>query len=308
MKNGGQSDEVAFTPPERLRDRTVTTEGSLPSSGGPKFSRKRVGEEIRRLRNEAMLSQGQLGKLVRASGARISRLETGETAPDLALVMNILEALKVDKELTSTLILVAREANEQMWWKTSGMPERQAAFAELEGTSRRICEYSMVFFPGLLQCPEYVEIRYADRESAIAVDGQAAAAGRVKRQEILRREGDRVKYTAILDEGLLRRQTAPSRVMTKQLRYLVEMASLPTVDLRVVPLNVRFSQYSPPLTAFFLFDVGASERVAVVEAETNELTVTDKSQVQRYEVLWDRIFQVSLSPEKSIELIQGVDT
>ncbi|MGH3735174.1 MAG: helix-turn-helix transcriptional regulator, partial [Micromonosporaceae bacterium] len=65
---------------------------------GPMFSRTRLGQEVRRLRNERKLSQAQLGIMVRSSGARISRLENGETSPDLALVMNIVEALELDPE------------------------------------------------------------------------------------------------------------------------------------------------------------------------------------------------------------------
>lgn len=303
-----RSGEVAFAAAEGLRRRTVSPgEDGLATTAGPRFSRRQVGEEIRRLRVAADLSQGQLGKKVRASGARISRLETGETQPDLALVMNILETLEVDEELSRTLILIAREANEQMWWKTSGLPDRQKAVAELENTSNLLRVYSAAVIHGLLQTPRYMEVRYTDREASREIDIPAAIDGRQERQKILTRKNNPLKYLVVIEENVIRRPTAPEVVMREQRRHIVEMASLPNVEIRVLPYAAELAYFSPPMTSFELFAVSETKLVAAVEIESVETQITDEMQVERYRIHFDRLLAASLSPSKSIDLIEGVD-
>lgn len=158
------------------RVRVVGAAG-LPSGDHIGFQDPNRGQEIgERTDAEAALLVGQLrqrgqtgglrvgGAKVGASGARISRL-AGETAPDLALMMNVLDYFEVPEPEQKRLIALARQANEQTWWKISGMPARQAAFAELESTATSIPEYSMVFVPGLLQTTAYATVRYSDTEA-----------------------------------------------------------------------------------------------------------------------------------------------
>ncbi len=307
-KDDRSSAALEFTAAKGLRERTTAQAKELQSvsiTHGPMFSRTRLGEDLRRLRTERKLSQAQLGVMVRSSGARISRLETGETAPDLALVMNIVEALEIDAMDQKALITLAREANEQTWWRVSGMPARQAAFAELEASASGIREFSFVFVPGLLQTAEYAQVRYSDLEAGVPVDDEAGLAGRLERQKVLTRPDNPVAYTAILDESVLRRRTAPHEVMRAQRSHLVEMASLPNVDIRVLPFDAEIDYLSPPLNAFVLYSIKHSPGVTVVETETSEVQVTDEDQTRRYDVLFERVQNAALDPAQTLNLIGG---
>ncbi|MGH2601242.1 MAG: helix-turn-helix domain-containing protein [Dehalococcoidia bacterium] len=314
-KDHARRDGLDFSPSEDLRERMsrapqreTKETADVTATPGPRFSRNRVGEEVRRLRTQHDLSQAELGAMVGCSGARISRLEKGDTTPDLALVMNILDALEVDAELQQRLIALAREANQQYWWRVSGMPERQAAFAELEASSRSIRQFALIFVPGLLQTPDYTQVRHADREANVPADEEAATAGRLERQSVFTRAANPVQYTAILDEGLLRRRTAPPEVLAAQWRHLAEMAALPNVEIRVLPLDAELDYFSPPLTSFALYRLTHSPDMAVVETETGEMQITDEDQIQRYEALFARVEKASLSPKQSIARITGGET
>lgn len=280
----------------------------MASGDGPRFSRLRVGDEIRRLRLAQELTQAQLGGKVGASGARISRLETGETAPDLALVMNVLDYLEIAEPDQKKLITLARQANEQTWWKVSGMQTRQAAFAELESTATTIREYSMVFVPGLLQTADYAQTRYSDIEGQLPFDAEAAIAGRQERQKILTRPKKPVQYEVLIDKLALSRNTAPADVMAAQRQRLVEASRLPNVELRVLPLDVALPYYTPSLNSFTVFSFASSSDVVVVETETTEAQSTDDDQLSRYRCLYSRLREAALPPEDSITLIQGDTT
>ncbi|WP_163509435.1 helix-turn-helix domain-containing protein [Fodinicola acaciae] len=273
-----------------------------------RLGRLRFGDELRMLRVAAGLSQIELGKRCGCSGTRISRLETGEVTPDVALVMNIMDALEVPPQQANVFIKQARDANDRAWWKTSGMPERQAAFAELESDARRLRVFSLMFVPGLLQTADYMAVRFRDTEAVLPIDDGSAIVNRQERQKILSREGDPTTYAVVLDESVIRRRTAPVEVQAGQLRHLIEVAGLPNVDLRVLPFNADVKHAAPPLNSFYLFDIGNSPEVAVVETETKELHVTASEKITRYEVLFNRVHQASLSQQETIDLIRGVGT
>ncbi|WP_390624352.1 Scr1 family TA system antitoxin-like transcriptional regulator [Fodinicola feengrottensis] len=152
-----------------------------------------------------------MGNRCGCSGTRISRLENGEATPDVALVMKILDVLETPPDQAKILIRQARDANDRGWWKTSNMPEREAAFAELEAEARRLRVFSLMFIPGLLQTAAYMALRYADKEAAMPVDDEAAIAGRRERQKILDRDDSPTKYAVVLDESVIRRRTAARR-------------------------------------------------------------------------------------------------
>lgn len=273
-----------------------------------RLGRLRFGDELRMLRVAAGLSQTELGNRCGCSATRISRHETGEVTPDVALVMNIMDALEVPPQQAKILIKQARDANDRAWWKTSGMPERETAFAELESDARRLRVFSLIFIPGLLQTPAYMAVRYADKEAAVPVDDGSAIAGRQERQRILDRDDNPTAYIVVLDEGVFHRRTAPADVLVEQINHLVEVASHPNIDLRVLPFGANLSYPAPPLNSFYLFDIGDSPEVAVVETETKELHVTASEKIARYEVMFNRVYQASLSQQESIDLIRGVGT
>lgn len=273
-----------------------------------RLGRLRFGDELRMLRVAAGLSQTELGNRCGCSATRISRHETGEVTPDVALVMNIMDALEVPPQQAKILIKQARDANDRAWWKTSNMPERQAAFAELESDARRLRVFSLMFVPGLLQTPDYMAVRFRDTEAVLPVDGDSAIASRQERQKILSREDDPTTYAVVLDESVIRRRAAPASVQADQLQHLIGVASRPNVDLRVLPFDAALDHESAPLNSFYIFDVGSSPQVAVVETETKELHVTASERILRYEVLFDRVSRASLTPEESIDLIRGVGT
>jgi transcriptional regulator with XRE-family HTH domain len=273
-----------------------------------RLGRLKIGDELRMLRVAAGLSQTELGKRCRCSATRISRLETGEVVPDVALVMNIVEALEVPPDQAKVLIKQSRDANDRAWWKTSGMMEREVAFAELESTARQLRVFSLMFIPGLLQTPAYMAVRYRDQEATVPVDDQAAIAGRQERQKILDRVDEPTKYAVVLDESVIRRRTTPADVHVEQLKYLVEVASRPNIDLRVLPFDANLDRDSPPVNSFYMFDVGTAPQLVVVLTETKELHVNASEKIARYEVLFDRVSRASLSPEESVDLIKGVGT
>ncbi len=273
----------------------------------PYVRRLRLADEVRSLRQDAALTQEQLGRLIGKSRADISRLESGHTV-DLADVLGILEALGVGGERWTQIMTIAREASETGWWEShKSMGERQTLIADLEAGASAIRAYEQTFVPGLLQIPEFVRARSVATATLEPVSGtvDGILAGRAGRQRMLRRPGGPT-LEVIVDEVAVRRLAAPAHVVKKQLYHLATAVNNdPHVTLRVLPVHALIKDFTVPRSAFTIFtypDPGDPDVVAV-DTVTSDLILTAKDQVAPYDRLYERLREAALPPEESIELL-----
>jgi transcriptional regulator with XRE-family HTH domain len=279
----------------------------------PYVRRLRLGTELRALRAEAGLTHEQVAKRIGVSRAQISRLENGHVV-DQADVMKILDALGVQGERWTQMMTIAREAGERGWWEsTRGMGERQALSANLEAGATTIREYHQTFLPGLLQIPEYARAR---TEAGTEVEPSAftavgVLAGRAGRQRMLRRPGAPA-YEVILDEGAVRRMTAPPDVLKAQLYHLTSVCNngQPDVTLRVLPVDARIAGYAVPRSAFSIYTYAdpGDPAVVAVDTVTSDLILAEPDDVTPYEQLYARLRDAALPPADSLTLLTKAAT
>ena len=110
-------------------------------------------------RREALTLEQVCDRLGWASTSKLSRIELGQSRPDLADVLDLLDSTR-SVAAREALIVIARDAaTGRGWWKTLGeMSERQRTYAELEAGRRDIVEYQPTVLPGLLQTPGYARV------------------------------------------------------------------------------------------------------------------------------------------------------
>src|SRR5262249_53466076 len=84
----------------------------------PTGRRKRLGIELRRLREQAGLTCEEVGRRLECSGTRISRMETGRIAVRPGDARELLELYGVTGPEADALVQLAREARRKGWWHT----------------------------------------------------------------------------------------------------------------------------------------------------------------------------------------------
>lgn len=282
----------------------------MPSSASPVVRRVRLGVELRRLRHRESLTLEQVcGRLGWASTSKLSRIELGQSRPDLADVLDLLDVYAVPPDRRDALIVIARDAaTGRGWSKALGeMGERQRAYAELEAGAARIVEYQPAVVPGLLQAPGYARLRVtAGSLLSDGVDVEADVRARAVRQEVLRRPGA-PHYTALLDERVCDPGGLPDGVWREQLSQLVAAAELPQVEIRLLPRDAVPHGGVHPLAAFsyYAHPDPADPRTVLVETLTADLRLVDETDIARYERLIDWLSAAALPAEKSAELLAG---
>jgi len=306
-------------------------EQPIPS---PNLRRRRLGGELRRLREHAGLTGEQVIERVKwASASKLSRLENGRSRPGVGDVMDLLDLYGVTGTERDDLVGIARDAGNTRAFLNSYavMTSLQRAYAELEAGCTEIQEYGAVIIPGLLQTSAYAKVRIlaarplvemvdertAGRRTILqkatnhrtanqkrnADDPDTEVAARQSRQSMLLRENGAPKYTAVLEEAAVSLRCGPPDVMVAQLKHLLTMAQLPNVTLRMLPPNATVASWYLSETAFSIYHFADPEDLSAVAIETlaADMIVNDVPVLERYGQVFDWLCEAARSPQESID-------
>ena len=275
---------------------------ALPTS--PTIRHQRLGHELRQLRrNQGLTLEQVCVQLEWASTSKLSRIELGQSRPDLADIMDLIDVYAVSLAEREKLIIIARDAAATRgWWRAlSDMGRRQRAYAELEASAATIFQYHQFLVPGLLQTPEYARGRVnSGRDIYGDLDIEADARARAARSALLRREHP-PQYETVLDEAVLRRTVGAPDVMKEQLRHLVEIAELPNVRIQVLPFEAKLHDWFVPHTSFSVYNFPdpADPRTVVLETVTSDIHLTDDEDVVLYARIGRWLQEAALPPDES---------
>ncbi|MGH3794519.1 MAG: helix-turn-helix domain-containing protein [Pseudonocardiaceae bacterium] len=208
--------------------------------GGPTVLRIVVGTHLRRLREAAGITREAAGEAIRASHAKISRLELGRVGFKDRDVVDLLTLYGVDDGVDrSALLGLARQANAHGWWHSYGdvVPSWFETYVGLEQAASIIRSYEVQFVPGLFQTEDYARaVARLGHPGESDEEIECRVGLRMERQELLTRP-QAPSLWAVMDESALRRPLGGVQVMRAQLRRLIEVATLPNITLQIVPFR-----------------------------------------------------------------------
>ncbi|MFC4017270.1 helix-turn-helix domain-containing protein [Micromonospora sp. GCM10011542] len=278
-----------------------------PAIPSPILRRRRLGLELRRLREAAGLTGDQvIERIGWASASKLSRLENGRSRPDPDDVGVLLDLYGAEPALHEELLGITREAGDMRGWLKNYpvMTQQQRGWAELEAGCTEISEYNPVLVPGLLQTAGYAQVRIVSArqvghgagEPEDGEEPETEVQARLARQSLLTREPDAPRYTAVLEEAALGRRAGPPEVLREQLVQLCELALLPNVTLHVLPRDTQIGNWYLPPTAFSLYrfaDPLDPETVAI-EGGFTDVMSTEANALNRYKVVFEWLCTAAL--------------
>ncbi|MFI9639438.1 helix-turn-helix domain-containing protein [Micromonospora sp. NPDC051925] len=281
-----------------------------PAVPSPILRRRRLGNDLRRLREAAGLTGDQvIERIGWASASKLSRLENGRSRPDPEDVSVLLDLYEADAELREELLVITDEAGDMRAWRRSYpvMTQQQLGWAELEAGCAQIREYNPVLVPGLLQTEGYARLRIVSANAAELAgpsagdDPETEVKARLGRQSLLDRT-DAPRYTAVLEEAALGRRAGPPDVLRDQLDHLSELAMLPNVTLHLLLRDTPIGDFYLPPTAFSLYrfaDPQDPETLAI-EGGFIDVMSTEASTVNRYKVAFEWLCSAALSASDTL--------
>ncbi|WP_069737101.1 MULTISPECIES: helix-turn-helix transcriptional regulator [unclassified Streptomyces] len=281
----------------------------MPSHPRPTVRRRRLGAELKRLREKAGVRMEEAAERIGGDKPKISRQENGRQGVSKLEIEALLALYGVsDERLRTALTTLAREGRRKGWWAqysdilTAGFQERLS----IESDAARILAFQPMLVPGLLQTVEYAtEVIRSVNKTATEEEIDSYVEVRKSRQEIFARESP-PQYLCLLDEAVLRREVGGPAVMAAQLDKILEMNNPPKLTIQVVPFAQGWHAGADGPFNVYSYPDPMDLDVVNLEYLDGALYLEEDESVGRYQLAFDELRAAALTSRQSMELISAV--
>ncbi|MBQ0829375.1 helix-turn-helix domain-containing protein [Streptomyces tagetis] len=279
----------------------------MASNVNPTVRRRRLGQELRRLRELKGMTAEEVAERLLVSQSKISRLENGRRSISQRDVRDLCGVYEVaDQRIVDSLMQMAKDSRQQGWWHAFGdIP--YSVYIGLETDAESLRTYEPQIITGLLQTRSYAEalIQGALPETSVA-DIEKRVQVRIRRQERVTAETNPLRLWVVLDEAALHRVVGSRQVMREQLEHVAEMSQLPHITVQVLPFDVGAHPGINGQYSILEFADAADSSVVYLEGVTSDLYLEKAQDVQKYTVMYEHLRAQALNVDQSRQLIEDM--
>ncbi|GAA3372566.1 helix-turn-helix transcriptional regulator [Streptomyces sannanensis] len=279
----------------------------MASNVNPTVRRRRLGQELRRLRELKGMTAEEVAERLLVSQSKISRLENGRRSISQRDVRDLCGVYEVDDHrIVDSLMQMAKDSRQQGWWHAFGdIPYSVYIGLETDAASLRVYEPQIV--PGLLQTRQYAEALIAGAlPETPGNDVEKRVQVRLRRQDRIATDDNPLRLWAVVDEAALRRVVGNEQLMRDQLEHLVEQAQLPHVTVQVLPFSMGAHPGITGHYAILEFPDTADSSVVYIEGVTSDLYLEKANDVQKYTVMYEHLRAQALNVDQSRQFIMEI--
>ena len=272
----------------------------------PTIRRRRLGFELRRLREEHGLTLDEAAKGSGVPRATVGKIETAESRRTRTRDLDALADLyRVEQEKREALHQLSAESKMKGWWSRYKDVFSEHTLPDFEAEASALRTYEAQVIPGLFQTPEYAEQVFkggrATNDAGIARQVEA----RIERQQIL----SRVKaphMTAVIDEAALRRIVGSRSIMFDQLEHLEHLALRHNIDIQILPF--ASGAHLGMAGAFTILGFPEPRDTSIVYASTaaDGLYLDQASDIDHFNLTFSNVQGAALSSTASVRFIASV--
>jgi hypothetical protein len=270
--------------------------------------RMMLGSQLCWLRQARGLTAETAGHAIRASHAKISRMEHGRGWFHERDVVDLLTLYGMtDHEQREWFLELARQANAAEWAHCYRdlLPSWGETYVGLEQASSMIRTYQPQLIPDLLQTEEVARgvLRWLHPSDSV-LDIERRVALQMTRQKMLTSPGAPHLW-AVIDQTALRRLAGCS-ALPAQIQHLITMAELPHVTVQVLPVYPgEYVAIGGPLT-ILRFAQPEMPDVTYLQHQTTALCLDRDEDVQPYRTLMDRLCVLAISPTETTKYLSAI--
>lgn len=270
----------------------------------PTMRRRELAARLRQLRLDAGLTIEEVAARLMVSPTKMSRMETAARPASQRDVRDLLNLYGVADRERDRLMTLARLSNQRAWWQQHDLG--YSDYIGLEAEALGIDDYESTIIPGLLQTEAYarrvVQGILFDADPSLV---EQRVEARLRRQELLKIDHPPT-LRIVVDESALRRKVGGAAVMIEQLQNLYDrVGSAAHISLQVIPFSTGAH---PGLDSKFIY-LHLSEAVpdvVYVESLVGSLYLDTPGDLQRYRQAFDKLREVALSPDQSLEKVAEI--
>jgi transcriptional regulator with XRE-family HTH domain len=277
----------------------------VPPTNSPTLRQRRLGAELRKLRERAGLTATGAAQLLGVNQARVSMIETGRTpisADRLRAMAGVYDCN--DEELVDALAAMTGRRT-RGWWEEyrDHVPVALVDLAELEHHACGLRVALLIHIPALLQTTDHARALFrAVVPPMRQYEVEHRLTHRMKRQGVLHR-ADPPPYTAIIHEAALRMDFGGPAVARGQLKHLLDMSELPHITVRVIPFG---TDHFPTTGQSFDYVEGPVSQLDTVQLDSHHGAcefLDAEAQLGKYRSVLNRMESCALNPAETRDFI-----
>ncbi|MEU6864034.1 helix-turn-helix transcriptional regulator [Streptomyces sp. NPDC046876] len=269
----------------------------------PTVRRRRLGSELRRLREGAKLTLEEVEARSGLSASKVSRIESATRGAKPADVEQLMSTYDLDDpDVRSFLLTLAKDGSKRGWWQSYNLSPLYADLISLEHDASTFNTFEPMLIPGLLQTAGYARaVITALSMTATPAEVAPLVEVRMARQSVLTRPRP-LKLRAIIHEAALTTRAPGLGVMRDQLQRLLDVAEYPHVTIQVLPTDAEL--HPGAAGGFTVLGFGQPGLDVVhVEQLDRSLYIEEPQEVSRYAEAFERVTASALPFDQSLSLI-----
>ncbi|MFD5721594.1 helix-turn-helix domain-containing protein [Streptomyces sp. NPDC127036] len=278
----------------------------MAATFNPTVRRRRLGAELRRLRQASGLKSSEVAERLMVSQPKISHLENGNRAVSPRDVRDLCALYGVtDQQVLATLLAMAAESGQRGWWHTYGdLPQSVYIALETDATSLHI--YEPMLIPDLLQTPAYAHTVIEETIPELTAEQAATRLKvRLRRQHRIYNPARPLHLSAVLDESVLHRVVGSPEIMREQLEHLNAIGAEPPIAVQVLPYTAgAHAGLSGQFSILRFADSPAG--VVYVERFGSDLYLEKPSEVRDFGMMHDQLQAKALDAAGSRDVVADV--
>ncbi len=257
-----------------------------------------LGKQIKVLRENASMSQRELGVAAHCGEDLISAMERGVRTPQPDFLVRADELLAAGGVLKAAVEDV-RKAQAKA---RTRHPEWYRDYANLEAEAIELHDYSNQVVHGLLQTEDYARAIFSQRRPLLDEETIAKrVVDRLARQQMFER-WPAPTCSFILEEAALQRPIGGRAIHKYQLLQLLRIGRLRTVELQVMPTD---REEHPNVDGVFtLLTAKMRQQVAYTEVQGYPRLITDTEEVRLITARYGILRSQALNARETLSLIE----
>ena len=264
---------------------------------------RRLGRALQQLRVDAGLDREEVARELECSVRTLERTEKGSTVPSVPDFESMLALYGgTTPDQAAVLRELRKNAKRRGWWAAFG-DVLDGTYVGFEDEAQTIRSFQAQVIPGLLQTEEYSRaildaVRPDDPEG-----NEVRVRARMARKPLLRRaDPPAPDLYVVLDEAALRRQVGSPAIMRAQLSELWSASQKPNIRIQIVPFTA--GAHAGAQGSFVILSFGPYDPdVIYVEGRAGDLYPESAKAINTFNLDWERLLKVSLSPQESAEML-----
>lgn len=278
----------------------------MPSTpaAGPAVLKKRLGEELRKLRITADITVARTASELDCGEGKIRHMENGRNVPSKSDLTVMIALYGAPVTLHEELEELRKAATKRGWWSSYRLPSWLHNLVGLEADAALIRNFALELIPGLLQIDQYARDVYEGGGPKV-LDPEHVERGveaRLKRQEIL--TGDNpVTYHAVISEAALHRLKGTGYAAV-QYGHLLEMAHKGNVTIAILPFSTNLHLSMTGGFTLLDFPPGISAPLAYYDHVTGGQLEHDPTVVARLSEVYNELTARAMGPDETIAFIE----